>query len=106
MSFQIIIEPHPGEYILKKALEGKLPPNVLYRPKMGFGVPIAAWLRNELKEMASGLLLEQSSDGVLEKKGVEMMWREHQGGFRNRSTELWVLLMFRLWQSKVRTIGR
>ena len=106
MPSSIKIKGGEGKYILKKALEGKLPPNVLYRPKMGFGVPIAAWLRNELKEMASGLLLEQSSDGVLEKKGVEMMWREHQGGFRNRSTELWVLLMFRLWQSKVRTIGR
>jgi asparagine synthase (glutamine-hydrolysing) len=94
-----------GKYILKKSLERILPKEILYRPKMGFGVPIATWLRSDLKDMAADLLLSKSADGLLNGKTIENIWREHQGGFRNRSTELWALLMFRLWQDKVSNIG-
>ena len=87
-----------GKYILKKSLHGRLPKEVLYRPKMGFGVPIAVWLRKDLKEMAESLLFSSQDDGVLNKTTVRHIWSEHQSGLRNRSTELWTLLMFRLWQ--------
>jgi asparagine synthase (glutamine-hydrolysing) len=87
-----------GKYILKKSLQGRLPDEVLYRPKMGFGVPIAVWLRKDLKEMAESLLFSSQDDGVLNKTTVRHIWSEHQSGLRNRSTELWTLLMFRLWQ--------
>lgn len=87
-----------GKYILKKSLHGRLPDEVLYRPKMGFGVPIAEWLRKDLKEMAESLLFASQDDGILNKTTVRHIWDEHQSGLRNRSTELWTVLMFRLWQ--------
>lgn len=90
-----------GKYILKKSLHGLLPDEVLYRPKMGFGVPIAEWLRKDLKDMADNLLFSSQDDGVLNRTTVRRVWNEHQSGLRNRSTELWTLLMFRLWQQKL-----
>lgn len=87
-----------GKYIFKKSLEKLVPDEVLYRKKMGFAVPLASWLRKDLKPMAESLLLTSQPDGMLDKRGVERLWKEHQSGLRNRSTELWTLLMFRLWQ--------
>ena len=89
-----------GKYIFKKSLESRLPREVLYRDKMGFGVPMAAWLRKELKDMAASVLLPKQDDGLLNAALVEQMWNEHQGRLRDRSTELWALFMFRLWQRK------
>lgn len=89
-----------GKYIFKKALEPLLPSEILYRKKMGFAVPLASWLREDLKPMAESLLLANRPDGMLDKRGVERLWKEHQSGLRNRSTELWTLLMFRLWQKR------
>jgi asparagine synthase (glutamine-hydrolysing) len=90
-----------GKYILKKAMRGRLPDKVLYRPKMGFGVPIASWLRDDLKEMAESVLFPSQDDGLLNTATIRRIWSEHQSGLRNRSTELWTLLMFRLWQQKI-----
>ena len=89
-----------GKYIFKKSLERMVPDDVLYRKKMGFAVPLASWLRKDLKPMAESLLLESQPDGMLDKRGVERLWKEHQSGLRNRSTELWTLLMFRMWQQR------
>ncbi len=89
-----------GKFVFKKALEGRLPREVLYREKMGFGVPMASWLRKDLKEMAEGVLLAGGDDGLLNRSTVEQVWKEHQSGFRDRSTELWTLFMFRMWQRK------
>jgi asparagine synthase (glutamine-hydrolysing) len=77
-----------------------LPNDVLYRKKMGFAVPLASWLRGDLKPMAESFLLADKQDGMLDKRGVERLWKEHQSGLRNRSTELWTLLMFRMWQQR------
>lgn len=89
-----------GKYIFKKSLEKLIPEDILYRKKMGFAVPLASWLRNDLKPMAESLLLQKYSDGMLDNRAVERLWKEHQGGRRNRATELWTLLMFRLWQQR------
>jgi asparagine synthase (glutamine-hydrolysing) len=89
-----------GKYIFKRALACCLPNSVLYRKKMGFAVPLAEWFRGELKEIASEMILGGRSDDLLKQNTVERLWVEHQRGFRDRSTELWTLLMFRLWQRK------
>jgi asparagine synthase (glutamine-hydrolysing) len=86
------------KHIFKKALEKLLPGEILYRKKMGFGVPLAHWFRNELKDMAYETVFSNHSDGIFQKRTVEQIWRQHQKGFRDRSTELWTLFMFRLWQ--------
>jgi asparagine synthase (glutamine-hydrolysing) len=87
-----------GKYILKKALEKILPADVLYRRKMGFGVPLARWFRGDLKDLAHSVIFDASRDGLLNPSTVQQVWREHQSGARDRATELWIVLMFRLWQ--------
>lgn len=92
-----------GKFILKKALEKILPHEILYRKKMGFGVPLARWFRNDLKDMAQSLIFDSRSEHYLNSSTVEKIWKEHQGGLRDRSTELWVILMFQLWRNRFGT---
>ena len=87
-----------GKYIFKKSLEPILPREILSRRKQGFSVPVAAWLRKDLKETAADLLLGADPMGVFNPTTTEDLWSQHQTGFRDFSTPLWVLLMFRLWQ--------
>ena len=87
-----------GKYILKKALERILPKSILYRRKMGFAVPIARWFRTDMKDLARDVLTSNDGAALLNAKMTEQLWSEHQSGLRDRSTELWTLLMFRLWE--------
>jgi asparagine synthase (glutamine-hydrolysing) len=87
-----------GKYIFKKALRQTLPDSVLARRKMGFAVPLAQWFRNELKDLAHSVILGRSVSTPLNLATAKRVWEEHQSGLRNRSTELWALLMFRLWE--------
>jgi asparagine synthase (glutamine-hydrolysing) len=85
--------------ILKKALEPHLPHDVLYRPKMGFGVPIDAWFRTDIKEFAYDTLLGNAARqrGLLDIAHVHQMLDEHCAGTRLHHTRLWGLLMLELW---------
>jgi asparagine synthase (glutamine-hydrolysing) len=87
-----------GKYILKKTFEKILPKNILYRRKMGFAVPLARWFRGELRDLAHTVIFDRSDSGLLDGATVRSVWEEHQSGLRDRSTELWIVLMFRLWQ--------
>lgn len=89
-----------GKYIFKKALEKLLPQSILYRKKMGFAVPLAHWFRTDLKELAHDVLFRRNGIAIMDEAVVKRVWEEHQGGLRNRSTELWTLLMFRLWEQQ------
>jgi asparagine synthase (glutamine-hydrolysing) len=88
-----------GKAILKKALSGILPPQILGLPKRGFDPPIAAWLRADLKEMASDLLLDQSarSRGYVRPQFVASILDEHCRERRDWSPLLWRLLVLELW---------
>jgi asparagine synthase (glutamine-hydrolysing) len=85
--------------ILKSALEPFLPNDILYRPKMGFGVPIDEWLKGELKEFAYDTLLSTQARqrGIITPAYVTSMLDEHCGGIRLHHTRLWALLMLELW---------
>jgi asparagine synthase (glutamine-hydrolysing) len=87
-----------GKYIFKKSLESLLPADVLYRKKMGFAVPLASWLREDLKPMAEALLFPERPDPLLNRRGVQLLWAQHQGGLRDRSTALWTVMMYCLWR--------
>ncbi len=89
-----------GKYILRKALADVVPKQILYRKKMGFGVPLTRWFRSELKEMAYDSIVTRNDNGLFNKSAVQQIWNQHQNGFRDRSTELWTLLMFQLWQQE------
>lgn len=85
-----------GKYLLKKSLEPYLPDDVLYRPKMGFGVPLAKWFRGPLKErlrkaVTEGRLVES---GLFNVAYLEQLVKQHQSGRRDHSTVLWALMMF------------
>ena len=86
-----------GKEILKKALTGLVPQTILYRRKMGFAVPLANWFRGELKEFARDILFANNTGRIINRSTLEVMWKEHQKGFRDRSTELWTTFVFELW---------
>ncbi|NRA72390.1 MAG: amidotransferase 1, exosortase A system-associated [Gammaproteobacteria bacterium] len=85
-----------GKGIFKKALEPHLPHDVLYRKKMGFGVPLATWFRGPLKEqMKEGLLSDvMINSGIFNVKTLNWLIDSHVNGTRDNSAPLWMLLMF------------
>jgi asparagine synthase (glutamine-hydrolysing) len=85
-----------GKYILKKALEPHLPRDVLYRPKMGFGVPIGKWFRGPLRQRLRESLLEGglAQTGMFNQGYLEKLVNDHQSGLREYSAPLWSLMMF------------
>jgi len=90
-----------GKVIFKKALKKYLPDNILYRKKMGFGVPILEWLRGDLKDYARPIILEgEATKRYLHRPFLDKLWREHQSKIRNRSTELWQVMMLNLWYDR------
>ena len=85
-----------GKYLFKKAMEPYLPRDTIYRTKMGFGVPLADWFRGGIREYASAYIVDRS-DPFLSGSFVKKIWDQHQSGLRDRSSQLWNVLMFRLW---------
>ena len=90
-----------GKHIFKKALKRHLPDRILYRQKMGFGVPILEWLRGEIKDYAQKIVLEgEASRRFLNLPVLEKMWGNHQTKLRNHATELWQVMMLNLWYDR------
>ncbi len=85
--------------LFKRAMEPYLPREVIYRKKMGFGMPIDEWLRAELKPLAYDTLLSQPARerGLMRPDYVRRLLDEHCAGRRNHHTRLWALLMLELW---------
>jgi asparagine synthase (glutamine-hydrolysing) len=85
-----------GKYIFKKGLEPYLSNDILYRPKMGFGVPLASWFRGPLKEQVRTALLGETmvDCGLFDQQYLTKVVDQHQSGLRDYSTTIWSLLMF------------
>lgn len=85
-----------GKYIFKKALESYLPSDILYRPKMGFAVPLGSWFKGPLKDQVRDSLLGETmlSCGLFDSQFLKKVVNQHQSGFRDYSTTIWSLLMF------------
>jgi asparagine synthase (glutamine-hydrolysing) len=88
-----------GKWPLRQLLNRYVPAEIVERPKMGFGVPINKWLRNELHDWASELLDGQllQKQGYFHAEPIVRMWQEHVTGTSDRSAELWPVLMFQAW---------
>jgi asparagine synthase (glutamine-hydrolysing) len=92
------------KYILKKLAERVgVPRSVIYRPKQGFAVPLIHWFRKELKEELLNILMEPRTvqRGYFDPRAVRRLVDEHLRGRRDRSADLWVLLVFELWYRNV-----
>jgi asparagine synthase (glutamine-hydrolysing) len=89
-----------GKWLLRQVLDKYVPSHLVDRPKMGFGVPVAEWMRGPLREWAESLLAESSlrTDGYFDANVVRARWQSHlenrEFDFRN---ELWAVLMFQAW---------
>ncbi|NOT12184.1 MAG: amidotransferase 1, exosortase A system-associated [Methylococcaceae bacterium] len=85
-----------GKYIFKKSLENYLPNDILYRPKMGFAVPLSAWFRGALKNKVRDALLGEHmmQCGLFNRSFLQEMVSQHQSGMRDYSAPIWSLLMF------------
>lgn len=94
---------HEGskKHILKKAFSKLLTNDTLYRKKMGFSVPLAQWLREEIKPQAEKILFKCQSGlpDYFDMAKVRKLWNDHQADADN-SQELWSMLMFQMWYNR------
>ena len=92
---------HAGssKYLLKRAMAELLPPEILHRAKMGFGVPLGRWFRNDLAEHAREVLLDGATrrHGLVDVAAAEGILGEHRAGKADRSAVIWALVCLELW---------
>ena len=84
---------------LKKIAARLVPKEVVYRRKMGFGVPIGKWFRTDMKDFVRQVLLSEKSltRGIVRREMIEKYVREHTSAERDHAFQLWTLLMLELW---------
>ena len=87
------------KWLLREVLYKHVPKDLIERPKMGFAVPLAEWLRGPLRDWAESLLDEKRlhQEGFFNVEFVRDKWSEHISGRRNWSHQLWNVLMFQAW---------
>lgn len=91
-----------GKVLLRSVLYRHVPRNLIDRPKVGFGIPLDSWLRNELRDWAEALLSPEAmaNDGFFNVDMVRSEWRRHVLGEAALGTRLWPILMFQLWKAQ------
>lgn len=85
--------------LLKKVAAKLVPPEVVYRRKMGFGVPVGRWFRGEMKDFVRGVLLSEKSlkRGIVRAEMMQKYVDEHTEGKFDHAFQIWTLLMLELW---------
>ncbi|MEZ4561143.1 MAG: asparagine synthase (glutamine-hydrolyzing) [Thermomicrobiales bacterium] len=96
-----------GKGLLRDVLYQYVPKALMERPKMGFGVPIDAWLRGPLRDWAEDLLDPSTmrQDGHFNPEPIQQKWREHLSGARNWQYHIWTVLQFQAWWRVIRIGG-
>lgn len=87
------------KYLLKKIAAKLVPREVVYRPKMGFGVPISTWLKNSMQPFLRETLLSSKFEkrGLFRPEAVKTLVEEHINGEKDNANKLWTLLMLEMW---------
>lgn len=90
------------KYLLKQTLRGLLPNEILDRPKAGFHVPVAHWIKSELKDLIGDYLspMALKKQGYFDPKFVQELIKDHNSLKADHSREIWGLLMFSIWREK------
>ena len=88
-----------GKHLLREVLYRYVPRPLVERPKKGFGAPVGAWLRGELREWADSLLDRRRllDEGFFHPGLIVRRWAEHRSGRRDWSASLWDVLTFQAW---------
>ena len=91
-----------SKWLLRQVLNRYVPPELVERPKMGFGIPLGEWLKGPLREWADHLISENSLEdsGFFDVQLVRRHWKEHLSGHRNWQYLLWDVLMFEAWRER------
>ena len=89
------------KWILREAMKGILPPEILSRPKMGFPVPVGEWFRNEYRHIVDEFVLgdRSMSRGIFEPDFVGDLVSRHNSG-EDHAERIWFLLNFEIWQRR------
>ncbi len=98
----LVFDRHGGKPLLKRLLAKHVPPALTERPKKGFDVPLAAWLRGPLRAWAESLLAPEGLHAVpiLDAGEVRRAWRDHMAGRANAAHGLWSILMLLAWRQR------
>ena len=88
-----------AKYLLKELMKDKLPRNIIYKQKKGFGIPVSQWLKKDLKPLLLELLSKKRllRQGIFSPNYVQKIIEEHMSGRKNNDKKLWTLLVFQLW---------
>lgn len=90
-----------GKYLLRRLLHNYVPPALVERPKMGFGIPVGEWLRGPLRPWAEALLEERRlrEQNIFHPQSVRSAWERHVSEASNWEYLLWIVLMFQAWHA-------
>ena len=88
-----------GKHILRRLLYRHVPPELIERPKAGFGIPVGEWIKGPLRPWAEDLLDpgRMADEGWFDPAIVHRRWNEHLSGRRDSTPALWGVLMFQAW---------
>jgi asparagine synthase (glutamine-hydrolysing) len=88
------------KYVLKRAMEGVLPSEVIWRPKAGFGAPLRAWIDGELRPLVEECLSPATvrERGLFDPGAVRNLVRENEAGVADNALRIWALVVLELWQ--------
>jgi asparagine synthase (glutamine-hydrolysing) len=97
--FELRMQGMTTKYILKRVAERLMPAELVHRPKMGFAVPVAFWLRKEWAQPSDDLVRGKRARerGTFRREFVDRIMREHHAGKRDNSAMIWRLMILELW---------
>lgn len=97
-----------GKLLLRKLASRWLPSEMLKKPKQGFSIPAATWLRNEVRSLAEQHIFDKSTivSDLFDTRRTRDLWLEHQSGARDHSVFLWGLMMLGLWERCAATVTK
>jgi asparagine synthase (glutamine-hydrolysing) len=103
--FQYKVRDGQTKWLLRQVLHRHVPRELIERPKMGFGVPIAEWLKGPLRGWAEALLSDRqlNDGGYLRPDSIQRMWQSHLAGSVGGDARLWTVLMFQNWLEEHRS---